>query len=248
MTARTDLICDVERDLPVSVVRATGRLSIRSAPVLRQAVQKLLADHPELILIDVSGLEPDEDVALAALPMLAQHASATGIVIMLLGPSPALRAQLHAAGIPRRIPVAASRASALEHYARMPAAPRVHLVLPPSPSVAADARLLTDEACERWRLRHLADTAALIVTEFVANGVQHAGTQLRLSLALRLRHLHIAVRDGSPRLPRRTTADEELESGRGLLIVEGLADAWGCLEVPDGKVVWALLRRKPGRP
>jgi anti-anti-sigma regulatory factor/anti-sigma regulatory factor (Ser/Thr protein kinase) len=245
---KTELVCEPERDVPVSVVRVTGRLSIRSAPVLREAVHKMLADQPELILIDVSGLDADDDIALTALPMLAGHAGTAGIAIILLAPSPALRAQLHAMGISRRVPVATSRSSALELYARMPAAPRFDLVLPPQPSATTAARLLVDDACRRWRLGHLADTTALIVTELVANGIQHAGTQLRLSLALRQRHLHVAVRDGSSRLPRRTTADDDLESGRGLIIIDGLAAAWGCLEVPDGKVVWAMLRRTPRTP
>jgi anti-sigma regulatory factor (Ser/Thr protein kinase)/anti-anti-sigma regulatory factor len=238
------LVCELERDVPVSVVRVTGRLSIGSAPVLREAVHKMIADQPELILIDVSSFEAD-DIALTALPMLARHAGTVGIAVILLAPSPALRAQLRAMVVTRQLPVAMSRSSALELYTRMPAAPRVDLVLPPQPSATTTARLLADDACRRWRLAHLADTTALVVTELVANGIRHAGTQLRLSLALRRRHLHVAVRDGSRRLPRRTSADDDLESGRGLLIVEGLAAAWGYVEVPDGKVVWATLRRTP---
>jgi anti-anti-sigma regulatory factor/anti-sigma regulatory factor (Ser/Thr protein kinase) len=238
-----ELVCDLERDIPVSTVRATGRLSIGSAPVLRRVVHKTLADQPELILIDVAGLEADDDIALTALPMLARHAGTVGCVVIILGPSPVLRAQLHAMGISRQMRVAVSRSAALELYARMPAAPRVDAVLPPHPSATSAARRLVDEACQQWRIDHLVDTAALIVTELVANGVQHAGTQLRLSLALRPRHLHIAVRDGSPQLPSLSTAGDELESGRGLIIIDGLAAAWGCLEVTGGKVVWAMLGR-----
>ncbi|MFG2040802.1 STAS domain-containing protein [Dactylosporangium sp. NPDC048998] len=32
------------------------------------------------------------------------------------------------------------------------------------------------------------------------------------------------------------------EDGRGLLVVSALSHAWGCIPVPDGKVVWATLR------
>jgi hypothetical protein len=31
------------------------------------------------------------------------------------------------------------------------------------------------------------------------------------------------------------------EDGRGLLVVSALTRAWGCIPVPDGKVVWATI-------
>ena len=245
-----ELLCDLERGFPVSVVHATGRLSFASAPVLRRVVHKALSDQPELILIDVSGMEVREDLALTALPTLARHASADGISVIVTGPDAALRHQLETMAVTRSVPVAASRASALALYGRLCEPPRVALPLPPHPSATAEARRLVDDACRRWRVTDLADTAALVVTELIANGIQHARTPLSLSLSLRERHLHVSVRDGSFLLPRRTVADDELESGRGLLIVEGVAAAWGCVAVSDGKVVWATLRRTgtPRRP
>lgn len=38
--------------------------------------------------------------------------------------------------------------------------------------------------------------------------------------------------------PERECAGEEATSGRGLLLVEALADAWGWYPVEVGKVVW----------
>jgi hypothetical protein len=61
-----------------------------------------------------------------------------------------------------------------------------------------------------------------------------------VSVALRNRHLHVAVRDESPLPLERSAGDEE--PGRGLLIVEGLSSAWGCMRTAGGKVVWATLR------
>jgi anti-sigma regulatory factor (Ser/Thr protein kinase) len=82
----------------------------------------------------------------------------------------------------------------------------------------------------------------MIVTELVANGIEHAGTPMRLSVAHRSRHLHLALRDESPLPVRSGDGADDRESGRGLLIVEGLAAAWGCVYTPGGKVVWATLR------
>ncbi|GAA3207976.1 ATP-binding protein [Dactylosporangium siamense] len=250
MTAEPMLACDLERGFPVSVVHATGRLSIASAPVLRRAVLKALADQPELILLDVSGLRAEDDLALTALPMLARQSAADGIAMIVIGPPTDLRRQLEAMAVTRWVTVAESQTKALELHAHAPGPLRAALQLPAHPSATTDARRLVDDACQRWRITHLADTAALIVTELVANGIQHAGTPMRLLLSLREHHLHVSVRDGSSRLPRPTVADDDLESGRGLLIVEGLAAAWGSVAVAGGKVVWVTLRRtrRPSDP
>jgi anti-anti-sigma regulatory factor/anti-sigma regulatory factor (Ser/Thr protein kinase) len=243
MTVDPVLVCDLERGFPVSVVHATGRLGIASAPVLRRALLKACADQPELILVDVAQLRVEEDLALTALPMLARQAAADGIAMIIIGPPAALRRQLEAMAIARWVPVTESHATALALHARTPGPPRADLPLPPHPSATTDARRLVDEACRRWRIAHLTDSASLIVTELVANGIQHARTPMRLALSLRERHLHVSVRDGSSRMPRPTVADDDLESGRGLLIVEGLAAAWGCVAVAGGKLVWVTLRR-----
>jgi hypothetical protein len=87
----------------------------------------------------------------------------------------------------------------------------------------------------------------MIVTELVANGIEHAGTPMRLSIARRTWHLHLALRDESPLPLRRIDGDDDRDAGRGLLIVEGTASAWGCVHTPGGKVVWATLRLRPAR-
>ncbi|GAB3845724.1 STAS domain-containing protein [Dactylosporangium cerinum] len=243
MTVEPVLACDLERGFPVSVVRANGRLSIASAPMLRRAVLKALADQPELILLDVSGLRAEDDLALTALPMLARQSAADGIAMIVTGPPTALRRQLEAMAVTRWVTVAESRASALDLHAHAPGPLRAALQLPAHPSATTAARRLVDDACRRWRITYLADIAGLVVTELVANSVLHAGTPMRLLLSLREHHLHVSVRDGSSRLPRPMTADEDLESGRGLLIIEGLAAAWGSVAVAGGKVVWVTLQR-----
>ena len=62
----------------------------------------------------------------------------------------------------------------------------------------------------------------------------HAHTEIRLRLELRGDRLHIAVRDGSPRLLRLVTPAREAEGGWGLWLVEQLARAWGVNRHPDG--------------
>jgi anti-sigma regulatory factor (Ser/Thr protein kinase) len=82
----------------------------------------------------------------------------------------------------------------------------------------------------------------LVANELVTNAVVHARTEVRLRVELRGDRLHIAVRDGSPRLLRVVGSDLEADGGRGLLLVEGVGRAWGVRRPPDGgKVVWCVL-------
>jgi hypothetical protein len=55
--------------------------------------------------------------------------------------------------------------------------------------------------------------------------------------------LRIDVEDSSSALPRRREAGEDGVSGRGLLLVEMLADAWGVEARGGGKAVWCEFRR-----
>lgn len=87
----------------------------------------------------------------------------------------------------------------------------------------------------------LADTAELLSSELVTNALLHTGQgavfDAVLTADLRLR---IEVQDSVTRLPgRRRGADAEYAtSGRGLLLVEALADSWGVQLRGDGKVTW----------
>ncbi|GAA2326198.1 STAS domain-containing protein [Dactylosporangium salmoneum] len=241
-----ELSCVHEPDLPVALLRVAGALTYATVPDLRRAAQKAITDQPDLLLIDVAGVCALDDITLTAFPMLARQGAEAGTEVMLIGPSPVLSEQLERLGVARQVPVFGTAAQAVAERARRPGPLRMEATLPPDPDSTAAARDLVDRACAQWRVPHLADTAALIVTEFVANALQYAGTPMRVSVALRRRHLHIAVRDGSLRPVRRSGGDDD-EPGRGLLIVEGVSAAWGSMQTVGGKVVWAALRLPPGR-
>jgi hypothetical protein len=58
----------------------------------------------------------------------------------------------------------------------------------------------------------------------------------------------VQVRDGSPALPTPRTPGDDDESGRGLSLVNLIANTWGVDAVQDkhglGKQVWFELRRQ----
>jgi len=99
------------------------------------------------------------------------------------------------------------------------------------------------------------DAPALLIGELVANAVTHchgAGPEFTLRLDIEAGILRIAVTDacGDHRPVRRAPSDEA-ESGRGLLLVETLATAWGVEDRDDGgrgKTVWAEYLLEPCEP
>ncbi|MCX4749814.1 ATP-binding protein [Kitasatospora sp. NBC_01287] len=117
---------------------------------------------------------------------------------------------------------------------------RLHAAFAPADLAAiAPLRLALRTALADWGVPALADTAELLATELVANALQHtgAGAVLDAVLGADLR-LRVEVRDGDARLPRPRRAGEGETTGRGLVLVEALADAWGVRSRADGKTTW----------
>ena len=130
---------------------------------------------------------------------------------------------------------------------RRPHRQRLQVRLPPESSAVATARGLATQACDSWQLPQLRLDACLVVSELTSNAVQHAGTDLVVTVSRDDARLHLAVRDGDTRYPRMThpspedTAAVLSEQGRGLQVVHAAAQAWGALPARGGKVVWATL-------
>lgn len=89
-------------------------------------------------------------------------------------------------------------------------------------------------------------TAELLVSELVTNAVEHAdfhgapGT-VGLRITVDEHVVRVEVSDDDPIMPSVGDAAVSAPSGRGMMIVERLADRWGCLRVGVGKVVWLEL-------
>jgi hypothetical protein len=109
------------------------------------------------------------------------------------------------------------------------------------------ARNLVTRACHTWRLPQFQADARLVVSELTANAVQHAGTDLVVTVRRSGHLLHMAVRDSDTRYPRlNAPAGNGVpvameERGWGLQMVHAVAAAWGAMPARGGKVVWATL-------
>ncbi|MFE9678395.1 ATP-binding protein [Streptomyces sp. NPDC006259] len=94
----------------------------------------------------------------------------------------------------------------------------------------------------------LAETLILLVSELVTNAVVHTGCPavLRLSLpgvAAEEVTVRLEVADSSNRAPVPRCVGDEATGGRGLALVDGLADRWGWSVEGPGKRIWCELDR-----
>lgn len=88
---------------------------------------------------------------------------------------------------------------------------------------------------------HLTDTTALLTSELVANAVRHGGTPLEVRLARDRDDVVVEVADRGEGQPRPRLPDADSEAGRGLFLVDQLAEDWGVRGAQPGKVLWFCL-------
>jgi hypothetical protein len=111
------------------------------------------------------------------------------------------------------------------------------------PGSSARARRLTMSALESWGLGGHGDVAVQLVAELIANAVRHTGGRT-FGLRLVRRHgcVRFEVRDPSRALPCLIMGEVDDEGGRGLQLVNTLAQRWGADLLSHGKSVWFELR------
>jgi PAS domain S-box-containing protein len=120
------------------------------------------------------------------------------------------------------------------------------VTLPPAPESARQARRFVAEVLAAVGGDELVDTATLLTSELVTNGIVHAHTELRVVIEATSRWVRVEVIDGNPMLPVRRGYDEQANTGRGLEMVELLADDFGMQALEnDGKRVWFRLGVAP---
>jgi anti-sigma regulatory factor (Ser/Thr protein kinase) len=112
-----------------------------------------------------------------------------------------------------------------------------------SASAALVRRLLTEELRRAGVSPATVDEVVLIASELVGNAVRHTPAPpsglLEVSWSLDDTGVTVGVVDASPTPPRPRTPTPQDPHGRGLRIVDALADGWGVVPHPQGKQVWA---------
>ncbi|GLW34152.1 ATP-binding protein [Actinoplanes regularis] len=83
------------------------------------------------------------------------------------------------------------------------------------------------------------DGAAVVVSELVTNAVRHGGGCVALNVEADGGRVVVSVADGSSVVPRRRDPDEV--GGRGLVLIEALAENWTVHDHHGGKQVRVAL-------
>jgi anti-sigma regulatory factor (Ser/Thr protein kinase) len=119
--------------------------------------------------------------------------------------------------------------------------PEASLLLPCDASSVPAARHFVVATLTKWGFDGAAWAAAQIVSELAANCSLHARTDYTVRLVHQDDTLRLEVRDGSPARVRPRRYGAQSTTGRGLRLVETLADTWGVVVAPGGKTVWVAL-------
>ncbi|WP_308296114.1 ATP-binding protein [Streptomyces sp. ISL-96] len=110
-------------------------------------------------------------------------------------------------------------------------------------------RALRELLLRHRETRTSTDVAELLTTELVTNALVHTEHDAEVTATVAASRLRVEVRDFVARPPQpRTPPADEGTHGRGLLLVQALADAWGVRAQGVGKVVWFELDMGGGGP
>ncbi len=173
-----------------------------------------------------TDLQPDVTVLAVSLPRLSgfealryvRAAVPDGVVVVTSAPTTTLCTLLEA-GQP-----AAADERALD--------------LPASVESAALARAFVERELRTRRRTSIIGVATLLVSEIVTNAVVHARSSPRVAVAITGERARVQVTDwGDGAVILRELGPMSL-GGRGLHIVDRLADVWGTVSTPQWKTVW----------
>jgi anti-sigma regulatory factor (Ser/Thr protein kinase) len=114
------------------------------------------------------------------------------------------------------------------------------ILLPGDVTTPAAARRFVRAALESVETDPVViETAELLTDELVTNAIVHAQCKSYLFVRAVKSLVRVEVTDPDDRLPSMAIPDSDALGGRGLVIVNGLASAWGVERTTEGgKTVW----------
>lgn len=120
----------------------------------------------------------------------------------------------------------------------------LRVTLPLDPSSVRVARAQASDVLEAYGWEPRSHDVQLIVSELVTNALDQQASEVELFMQFRGDRLHLEVCDWGGRAPVRHDTPADEPGGKGLNIVNRLADDWGS-EIRDGRTtVWCDISRR----
>ncbi len=197
---------------------------LEALPRIRRAV-------PDCIVVVLSGFDP-ADMADAA-----RERGAAGYLVKGLSPSQLAKELLI---LLDSIDLTQIPTPALEPSAEAAAADleRAEITLPADVTSGRQARAFVASHLVEWELQPIMDTALLLTSELVTNAVLHANSPVSVTVRRGQDRVRVEVADIGRGALRLEDPGLEATRGRGLLLIEALAAAWGTSSYEAGKLVW----------
>lgn len=118
------------------------------------------------------------------------------------------------------------------------------------PESIGQARSFTSKTLTDWGLPDRVEEIRLCVSELATNAMLHGtapGHGFLVKLDVREEAVRIEVHDSLRQHPEARQAAATDTSGRGLTLVDALADGWGVQDrTPTGKIVWCSFKAAEG--
>jgi anti-sigma regulatory factor (Ser/Thr protein kinase) len=127
--------------------------------------------------------------------------------------------------------------------------PALDATIESSPQAPREARRVVEDLAPAVDAGLLRD-AQLLVSEVVTNSVKHSGSDepIRLRVWARSSGLKVEIADGGFGFDAETADScDDAEGGRGLMIVNALADRWGVIRDARARVWFELSPRPASR-
>ncbi len=115
-----------------------------------------------------------------------------------------------------------------------------------SPQSVRQARNFFRSSADRLGVSaEVREAGSLAVSEIVTKAVRYGAGPIELRTMLERLSIRVEVSDRGAAMPVATSAELDMTGGRGLGIIDAVAQAWGCDRHRDGggKTVWFTLPR-----
>ncbi|WP_231126346.1 ATP-binding protein [Motilibacter aurantiacus] len=127
--------------------------------------------------------------------------------------------------------------------------PVARLQLPGVAESVPTARAFLTDLLRRWKVPATAvEDVELLVSEVAGNAVRHGRGDVAVEVSKSADTVHIEVHDEERSMPQLVDSEvhPDAEGGRGMWLVDALAERWGTRGLDNGKAVWFEVAARQG--